>query len=111
MKQLTVTAGLIILGVLFKLLTDRLSADAVGLVVGLTFGMLAGLPTVLLLLVALRQQGRGGRGAYGDDFDDVYLGGHDRRALPAPWQPDQNALHYDGAPFPAAQLVDKDGAR
>jgi hypothetical protein len=71
MKTLTVTTVLITLAVLFKLVLDRLSADAVGMAVGLMFGLLAGLPTLLLLLATNRR--RPVRGGDDCDYDPMYL--------------------------------------
>ena len=50
MKQLAVLTLLVICGVMAWLFASRLSADALGMAVGLVFGVLAGVPTALLVL-------------------------------------------------------------
>jgi hypothetical protein len=56
MKQLAVLALLIIGGLLAWLFASRLSADALGMAVGLVFGVLAGVPAALLVLAANRRR-------------------------------------------------------
>lgn len=64
MKQLAMVVGLSVFGVLAWLLGSRLSSDALGMAVGLLFGVLAGVPTLLLVLASQRHQPRR------DDADD-----------------------------------------
>lgn len=70
MKRIIVLAGLIFFGMAAWRITDRLSADAIGMALGVLFGVLAGLPVALLVLASHRRRereeeeptGRGGRG-------------------------------------------------
>lgn len=64
MKQLTMLTLLIIAGALAWLLSDRLSSDALGLAVGMVFGVSAGIPTALLVMATQR------RGRPNDEDDD-----------------------------------------
>ena len=56
MKQLAVLTLLIVGGLLAWLFASRLSADALGMAVGLVFGVLAGVLTALLVLAANRRR-------------------------------------------------------
>ena len=56
MKQLAVVTALMIGGILAWLFASRLSADALGMAVGLLFGVLAGIPTALLVLASGRRR-------------------------------------------------------
>lgn len=55
MKRTIFLAGLIFAGVLAWRIGNSLSADALGMAVGILFGMLAGMPAALLVLVAQRR--------------------------------------------------------
>jgi hypothetical protein len=55
-KQLFVCGGLIVLGLLGRWLGERLSSDAIGMAVGLVFGMLACVPIMLLILASERRR-------------------------------------------------------
>lgn len=82
MKQLTVITALMIGGLLAWLLASRLSADALGMGVGLMFGVLAGVPTALLVLASGRR-----RQAYDDDEEetpDPYANAYGPRRLYPP---------------------------
>lgn len=79
MKQLIVVVILIVGGVLMWQLGSRLSDDALGMAVGLLFGVLAGLPPALLVLAANR------RPRYDDD-EEMYER-YRRLAPPQPQQP------------------------
>lgn len=83
MKQLAVLTLLVFCGIAAWLFASRLSADALGMAVGLLFGVLAGVPTALLVLAANRRR------APVDDDDDE----QDPRARYAP-QGFQHALPY-----------------
>lgn len=56
MKAVMVTALAVVGGALLWQIGGKLSADAVGMAVGVLFGILAGIPTALLLVYALRRQ-------------------------------------------------------
>lgn len=81
MKQLAVLTLLLICGLLAWLFASRLSADALGMAVGLIFGVLAGVPSALLVLAANRRHGRddddeeeneGVRGRFGPPNSNPY---------------------------------------
>lgn len=67
MKQLTVVVGLCILGFLTWRLGSALSSDALGMAVGVLFGVLAGIPSALLVLASSSRRERDD-----DDDDDDY---------------------------------------
>ena len=107
MKQLAVVTALMIAGVLAWLFASRLSADALGMAVGLLFGVLAGVPTALLVLASSR------RGRRDDDEEEDEAGsqgyghnGYGQRALGQhfPYQPPVIVLAApQAAPAPAPQ--------
>ena len=87
MKQLSVVVVLMVGGVLVWLLGSRLSSDALGMAVGMTFGMLAGIPTALLVLVSQRRCNRD------DDYDS------EQHRIPPPYcQPYQPPVIVLAAP-------------
>ncbi len=107
MKQLAVVTALMIAGVLAWLFASRLSADALGMAVGLLFGVLAGVPTALLVLASSRR-----RQHEGDEDDDEAApqgygqSGYGQRAFgqPFPYQPPVIVLAApQAAPAPAPQ--------
>ena len=57
MKRLIVLAGLVFIGVMAWRIGERLSADAIGMALGVLFGIVAGLPVALLVLAANRRRG------------------------------------------------------
>ena len=57
MKALAFLLGGVLLGVGAHYVGSRLSSDAIGLIVGLLFGMLAFVPPALLILFAQRRPG------------------------------------------------------
>jgi hypothetical protein len=90
MKQLAVVTVLLVGGVLAWLFASRLSADALGMAVGLLFGVLAGIPTALLVLAS----GRRRRADYDEEDDEAAPQGYSQgtygqRAFgqPYPYQP------------------------
>lgn len=85
MKQLAVLTLLIVGGLLAWLFASRLSADALGMAVGLVFGVLAGVPTALLVLAANRR-----RRAEDDDDEDE----DEMRGRFGPQQGYQHALPF-----------------
>jgi len=56
MKRLLVLAGLVFIGVMAWRIGERLSADAIGMALGVLFGIIAGLPVALLVLAANRRR-------------------------------------------------------
>ncbi len=70
MKQLAILTLLLITGLLAWLFGSRLSADALGMAVGLIFGVLAGVPAALLVLAANRRPSRD----VDEDEEDVVRG-------------------------------------
>ena len=107
MKQLALVTALMIAGVLAWLFASRLSADALGMAVGLLFGVLAGVPTALLVLASSRRR------QHEDDEDDDEAApqgygqsGYGQRAFgqPYPYQPPVIVLAApQAAPAPAPQ--------
>lgn len=65
MKQLAMVAGGALVGFLAWFMASRLSSDALGMAVGIVFGMLAGVPTLLLVLASQRH-----RRPYDDEDDE-----------------------------------------
>ncbi len=63
MRQFAMVVVLVILGGLTWRLGTSLSSDALGMAVGVVFGVLAGVPSALLVLASSRRQER-------DDDDD-----------------------------------------
>ena len=56
MKTAIVVTVVIVIGVFAWSITNRLSADAIGMALGLGFGVLAGIPAALIVLVASRRR-------------------------------------------------------
>lgn len=69
---------------LFVFMLSRLSSDALGLAVGVMFGVLAGIPSALLVLASSRHQPRR---PYDDDDDDDYGEESLLRTWHQPYQP------------------------
>jgi len=65
--------GIFLLGVVAFLLGQRLSADAVGMALGVLFGVLASIPAALLVIAS----GRRRSADYGDDDEDYDDGSYD----------------------------------
>lgn len=84
MKQFALLTLLIIAGLLAWLFGWRLSPDALGMAAGLVCGVLAGVPTALLVLAAARR-----RPAQDDDCDDdaPSLYGRNQGMHALPYQP------------------------
>jgi len=59
MKRLFALLGLVLLGVVGWRVVDSLSADALGMGIGVLFGMVAGIPTAIFVLVADRRRHEG----------------------------------------------------
>lgn len=80
MKRLIVLSGLVFLGVATWRIGGRLSADAIGMALGVLFGVLAGLPVALLVLASHRRRER-----QEDDarYEGGFSGQQGRRALPS----------------------------
>ena len=56
MKTAIVVTVVVVVGVFAWSIANRLSADAIGMALGLGFGVLAGIPAALLVLVASRRR-------------------------------------------------------
>jgi hypothetical protein len=76
MRKVLVLFGLIFMAFVWWIGT-RLSADAIGLAVGVVFGVLAGVPTALLVMATSRHGDR-----LADDRED-----YNQRQLASPYQP------------------------
>lgn len=81
MKQFSLGVGLVLLAFLTWRLGSSLSSDALGMAVGVVFGVLAGVPTALLVLASQRQ-----RRPYDDD-DDNFCSPTRQTGQPYPYQP------------------------
>jgi len=66
MKQLAMVAGVALVGFLAWFMLSQLSSDALGMAVGVVFGVLAGIPSALLVLASSRPHDDD------DDDDDDY---------------------------------------
>ncbi len=58
MKKLIVFIGMVIAGAFAWGIGSKLSADAIGMGIGVLLGVMAGVPAAILLMVANRQRGR-----------------------------------------------------
>lgn len=58
MKLFAVLAGCVLATILFVFMLSHLSSDALGLAVGVVFGVLAGIPSALLVLASSRRNQR-----------------------------------------------------
>ena len=58
MKRIVLLTTLLFLGIVGWRVIDNLSSDAIGMGIGVLFGMLAGVPMALLLLAATRREER-----------------------------------------------------
>jgi hypothetical protein len=56
MKKLVIMLAIVILAGFAWLIADRLSPDAVGMALGMLFGVLAGVPTALLMMASNRRR-------------------------------------------------------
>jgi len=56
MQRLVLILGLVFVAVVGWRIADRLSADALGMAVGVLFGILAGIPTALMMLAHSRRR-------------------------------------------------------
>ncbi len=65
MKTAVVVTVVLVIGIFAWSIANRLSADAIGMALGLGFGVLAGIPAALLVFVASRR-----RAPWEDDDDD-----------------------------------------
>jgi hypothetical protein len=116
MKQVAVVTILVIGGVLAWILGSRLSADALGMAVGLLFGVLAGVPTALLVMASGRRR-QDDENDFDEDDDEPGPYGRQRiAAQPYPYQPPvivlaapQAAPAHAWGQQPPAQTVDSVG--
>lgn len=98
MKRLVLLVAVVMAAILIWRVGSRLSPDAVGLATGVVFGVLAGLPTAILILASNRNR-RGGESSRRQDVDGAYpYGGYPQQppvivlaGAPAPQQPDPYA--------------------
>lgn len=96
MKRLIVLSVILFLAVMAFRLAERLSPDALGMGLGVLFGVLAGIPTAILVLASARRRDDGmdqmrpnGRGPH-------YVSGHPYAGLPQ--QPPVIILAGNGLP-------------
>jgi hypothetical protein len=95
-KQATVIAGGIVFAALAWLLGSRLSADALGMAVGLVFGVLACIPTALLVLATERRHGAAQREEYQPSQPAVVVIATAASPRPYPETPAQITNNYYG---------------
>jgi hypothetical protein len=112
MKTFVVLTGILIVGAIAWLIGSRLSADALGMALGISLCVLAGVPTALLLLAA----GRRGHGEAETDEEALQVRriGPGYAAYPhqapvivlaqpaAPWQPPPGQVDYGSQPIRGA---------
>lgn len=85
LKRFALLAVLVFVGVASWQMMAALSSDALGMAVGLVFGMLAGIPTALLVLATGKRQERRMPSGPGYEHQQPYQSG--RGALAHPQQP------------------------
>ncbi len=88
MKRLFFLILLIFVGVTAWRISERLSADAIGMALGVLFGVLAGIPVALLVLASARR-----RDTWQEEGQNPHHGGS-RRSL---------EMHGHGYPMPMQQ--------
>lgn len=95
MRRLIGLAALVFVGVLAWRVGGMLSTDAIGMAVGMVFGVLAGMPAALLVLATDRRRHREDEGA-DDDYNRV-----PHRQLPSYPQPPPVIVVTGAHPQPA----------
>ncbi len=86
MRRFLMLASLVVCGVLAWQLGESLSSDALGMAVGVVFGVLAGIPAALLVLATSSRRRHEEEDEYADRSERY--GGRQDRQLPAyPYQP------------------------
>lgn len=102
MKKMLVLGTLLFVAIIAFRVAERLSADAIGMGLGVLFGVLAGIPTALLLLAAARRREdemeNSRRGSRGRQL------GHEPPYGALPQQPPVIILAGNGMPMPANGL-------
>lgn len=76
MRKFVILTLIMALSVFAWLVAERLSPDAVGMAVGMLFGVLAGVPTALLMMAGNRR-----RRDEDDDEEQQYANGYGRYAM------------------------------
>jgi len=103
MKRLFFLILLIFVGVTAWRISERLSADAIGMALGVLFGVLAGIPVALLVLASARRreawQDEGQNSAHGPSRRSLEAGGH---GYPMPMQ-QPPVIVLAGPGYPAMQ--------
>jgi hypothetical protein len=100
MKKLLICAGLVFVAIVGWRISERLSSDAVGMGIGVLFGVMAGVPAALLVLASDRNR-RNQENGTGDEYSSARRGGHQLPAHAAyPHQPPVIVLAggYGGQP-------------
>lgn len=96
MKAAVVVTVVLVIGVFAWSIANRLSADAIGMALGLGFGVLAGIPAALLVFVASRR-----RAPWEDEDDDELMGPQRMGYLPYGGQAPVVIVTPGGAQQPA----------
>lgn len=103
MKRLFFLILLLFVGVTVWRISERLSADAIGMALGVLFGVLAGIPVALLVLASARRrdngQDEGQHPHYGSARRSLEAGGH---GYPMPMQ-QPPVIVLAGPGYPAMQ--------
>ena len=86
MRKFVMLAGLVMLGVFAWRLGESLSSDALGMAVGMVFGILAGIPAALLVLATSNRRRQEEEDARAERYDR-YSQRQDRQLPAYPYQP------------------------
>lgn len=86
MRRFVMLAGLVMLGVFAWRLGESLSSDALGMAVGMVFGILAGIPAALLVLATSNRRRQEEEEAQAERYDR-YSRQNDRQLPAYPYQP------------------------
>ncbi len=108
MKKLLICTVLLFVAIVGWRISERLSSDAVGMGIGVLFGVMAGVPAALLVLASDRNRRNQDNGA-GDEYSAPRRSGHQLPTHPAyPHQPPVIVLAggYGGQPtqMPGQQM-------
>jgi hypothetical protein len=108
MRKLVIVGCLLFVAVAAWRIGERLSPDAIGMAIGVLFGILAGIPTALLVLASSRRRG--------EADEEPRMGGRQRGALAYgyehPMLPQQSPviiLAGNGAPMQMMPQQEQDG--
>jgi hypothetical protein len=95
-KRFIVLGTILFVAVMAFRIAERLSPDALGMGLGVLFGVLAGIPTAILVLASARRREEDAEPGRANGRGHHYLGGHPYGALPQ--QPPVIILAGNGLP-------------